>query len=193
MPNLQEKIRPQIADSSDETKRLFEEGTKKVAALEQAISDGDAEAAKENFQAAMMIFKEISGEKWEGIRDVWSLGTKDPTVFLEKIQKFVAKAKELNPDADFTQIDRLLARASQQIADGQPGAAFETLQEVKNAVRATGGNPTGTGRNEMPDHGPQIFLKIAERLQEKIRPQIADSSDETKRLFEEGTKKVAAL
>ncbi|RNJ75057.1 MAG: hypothetical protein EB829_01320, partial [Nitrosopumilus sp. H8] len=40
---------------------------------------------------------------------------------------------------------------------------------------------------------PQVFLDMAERLQEKIRPQIAGSSDETKNLFEEGTKKVAAL
>ncbi|RNJ80103.1 MAG: hypothetical protein D9C04_03030, partial [Nitrosopumilus sp. B06] len=53
---------------------------------------------------------------------------------------------------------------------------------------------TGTmigGAHAEPD--PQVFLDMAERLQEKIRPQIADSSDETKRLFEEGTKKVAAL
>ena len=57
----QEQIQNQISsDSSDKVKRLFEEGTQKVDALEKALRSDDIDLAKENFLSAMKIFKEIS-------------------------------------------------------------------------------------------------------------------------------------
>ena len=57
----EKQIHNQIsADSSDQVKRLFEEGTQKVNTLERALRSDDAGSVKENFLSAMKIFKEIS-------------------------------------------------------------------------------------------------------------------------------------
>ena len=57
----QEQIHNQISlDSSDKVKRLFEDGTQRVDALEKALESNDTASAKEHFLSAMKIFKELS-------------------------------------------------------------------------------------------------------------------------------------
>ena len=57
----QEQIQNQIStDSSDKVKRLFQEGTQKVNALEKSLRSDDVSSAKEHFLSAMQIFKQIS-------------------------------------------------------------------------------------------------------------------------------------
>lgn len=145
----QEQIHNQIsADSSDQVKRLFEEGTQKVNALERALRSDDAGSVKENFLSAMKIFKEISRHlttsdtvsdvvsqaKSASIRDT----VRDPSNLLQRLQGYVDSiktiAKKHNASIDFSELDELFAKAKQQISDHQFALALETLHEIKETI-----------------------------------------------------------
>ena len=145
----QEQIHNQIStDSSDKVKRLFEEGTQKVNALERALENDDAGFAKENFLSAMKIFKEISRhlttsdtasnvasqDKSASVRDA----VRDPSNLLQRLQGYVDSiktiAKKQNTSIDFSELDELFVKAKQQISDHQSALALETLHEIKETI-----------------------------------------------------------
>ncbi len=145
----QEQIHNQIsADSSDKVKRLFEEGTKKVNALERALGSDDAVSVKENFLSAMKIFKEISRHlaTSDTVSDVASQAesasvrdtVRDPSNLLQRLQGYVDSiktiAKKHNASIDFSELDELFAKAKLQISDHQFALALETLHEIKETI-----------------------------------------------------------
>jgi len=145
----QEQIHNQIsADSSDKVKRLFEEGTKKVNALERALGSDDADSVKENFLSAMKIFKEISRHlaTSDTVSDVASQAesasvrdtVRDPSNLLQRLQGYVDSiktiAKKHNASIDFSELDELFAKAKQQISDHQFALALETLHKIKETI-----------------------------------------------------------
>ena len=145
----QEQIHNQIsADSSDKVKRLFEEGTKKVNALERALGSDDAGSVKENFLSAMKIFKEISRHlaTSDTVSDVASQAEsasvrdtiRDPSNLLQRLQGYVDSiktiAKKHNASIDFSELDELFAKAKQQISDHQFALALETLHKIKETI-----------------------------------------------------------
>lgn len=142
----QEQIDNQISnDSSDKIKRLFEEGTQKVNALEKALRNDDIKSAKKNFLSAMKIFKEISRHlttvdarsdvasqvESASIRDT----VKDPSNDLQRLQVYVDSlktiAKKHDASIDFSELDELFAMARQHIANHQFTQAREILHEIK--------------------------------------------------------------
>ena len=144
----QEQIHNQISnDSSDKVKRLFEEGTQKVNALEKALRSDDIEAAKKHFLSAMKIFKEISRHlaTSDTVSDVAPQTEstvrstiKDPSNDLQRLQAYVNSlktiAKKHNATIDFSDLDELFAEARKQINDKQFELALETLHEIKETV-----------------------------------------------------------
>jgi hypothetical protein len=144
----QEQIHNQISDdSSDKIKRLFEEGTQKVNALEKALESDDIRSAKEHFLSAMKIFKEISRHLTtsDKVSDVASQAEstvrdtiKDPSNDLQRLQGYVNNLKTIakTHDAliDFSESDKLFAKATQQISDNQFEQALETLHEIKENI-----------------------------------------------------------
>jgi len=130
----QEQIHNQIsADSSDKVKRLFEEGTQQVDALERALRSDNAGSAKEHFLSAMKIFKEISRHlvASDTVSDVASQAesasvrdtVRDPSNLLQRLQGYVDSiktiAKKHNTSIDFSELDQLFAKARLQISDHQ--------------------------------------------------------------------------
>jgi uncharacterized protein YcbK (DUF882 family) len=145
----QEQIHNQIsADSSDKVKRLFEEGTKKVNALERALGSDDAGSVKENFLSAMKIFKEISRHlaTSDTVSDVASQAesasvrdtVRDPSNLLQRLQGYVDSiktiAKKHNASIDFSELDELFAETKLQISDHQFALALETLHKIKETI-----------------------------------------------------------
>ena len=141
----QEQIHNQISvDSSDKIKRLFEEGTQQVNALERALASDDAGSVKENFLSAMKIFKEISRQLTisdivtEAATDSVSTAVRDPSNLLQRLQGYVDSlktiAKKHNASIDFSELDELFAKAKQQISDHQFALALETLHKIKETI-----------------------------------------------------------
>jgi len=141
----QEQIHNQISnDSSDKVKRLFEEGTQKVNALEKAIGSNDAESAKKYFLSAMKIFREISRQLTTSDTtpqtELASMSTtvRDPSNALQRLQGYVDSlktiAKKHNASIDFSELDKLFTKARQQISDHQFALALETLHEIEEII-----------------------------------------------------------
>jgi len=141
----QEQINNQIStDSSDKVKRLFEEGTQKVNALEKALRSDDINSAKKYFLSAMKIFTEISRQLAtsdttpQAETDSMSITVRDPSNLLQRLQVYVDSlktiAKKHNASIDFSELDELFAKARQQISDHQFALALETLHEIKETI-----------------------------------------------------------
>ena len=141
----QEQIHSQISsDSSEKVKRLFEEGTQEVNALEKALENNDISSAKEYFLSAMKTFTEIS--KQLTTSDITpqietnSMRTdiKDPSSDLQRLQAYVTSletiAKKHNALTDFSEFDKLFTKARQQISDHEFTLAVETLSEIKEII-----------------------------------------------------------
>jgi len=141
----QEQLHNQIStDSSDKVKRLFEEGTQQVNALEKALRSDDSSSAKKYFLSAMKIFTEIS--RHLATSDIapqaetssMSTQLRDPSNHLQRLQGYVDSlktiAKKHNASIDFSELDELFAKVRQQISDHQFALALETLQEIKETI-----------------------------------------------------------
>jgi len=144
----QEQIHNQISDdSSDKVKRLFEEGTQKVNALEKALESDDISYAKEHFLSAMKIFKEISRhlttsdrvsdvapQTESTVRDT----VRDPSNDLQRLQGYVNSLKTIakthNALIDFSELDKLFVKTRQQISDNEFEQALETLHKIKENI-----------------------------------------------------------
>ncbi|MGY5143398.1 MAG: hypothetical protein ACW9XH_02845 [Candidatus Nitrosopumilus sp. bin_32a] len=145
----QEQISNQISDeSSDEIKKLFQEGTRQVEFLEKSLQNNDLNSAKENFLSAMNIFKEISRhlttsdsvsdiesqEESSSVRDT----AKNPSNDLQRLQSYVNNlktiAKKYDASINFSELDELFVKASQQISDHQFAQALDTIHEIKETI-----------------------------------------------------------
>ena len=138
----QEQIQSQIStDSSDEIKRLYQEGTQQVSALEKALGINDVDSAKEHFLSTMQIFQKISRHLTSS--DValqaepasLSDTTKDPSNDIQRLQVYVNSLKSIaethDATIDFSVLDELFTKARLQINDHQFALAVETLYEIK--------------------------------------------------------------
>ena len=143
----QEQISNQISvDSSDKIKRLFEEGTQQVESLEKSLRSDDASAAKEHFLSAMKFFKEISRHLTTSVSDVSSQDetssvrdtVKNPSNDLQRLQSYLNNlktiAKKHDASIDFSELDELVVKAKQQIADHQFAQALDTVHEIKETI-----------------------------------------------------------
>ena len=138
----QEQIQSQIStDSSDEIKRLYQEGTQQVNALEEALGIDDLDSAKEHFLSTMQIFQKISRHLTSSDvalqeESVSTSNTiKDPSNDIQRLQVYANSLKSIAETHDatinFSVLDELFTKARQQISDHQFALAVETLYEIK--------------------------------------------------------------
>ncbi|EIJ66824.1 hypothetical protein BD31_I0250 [Candidatus Nitrosopumilus salaria BD31] len=139
----QEQIRNQISDDSpDKVKKLFEEGTQKVNALEKALANDDLDSAKEYFLSAMKIFTEISKQSTPSntsqTETTMKSDARDPSSDLQRLQVYVISlktiAKKYNASIDFSELDELFNKARQEISEHQFALALETLTKIKEKI-----------------------------------------------------------
>lgn len=144
----QEQIQNQIStDSPDKVKRLFEEGTQEVNALEKSLRSDDVSSAKEHFLSAMKIFKQISSylSTSDTISDIASKfetsvkdTVRDPSNDLDRLKAYVDSLKTIaikhNASIDFSELYELFSKARQQIDDNQFTQAQETVHKIKETI-----------------------------------------------------------
>ena len=152
----QEQIQDQISDdSTDRIKQMFEEGTNRVNALEQASQDGQVEMAKENFLSAMDIFKEIledlatsdeaatasdramadSADSSKSSSSSNNNNVPDPSNDFQRLEGYVYNLKTIaqkhDSTIDFTELNKLFLGARVSILAGNFALATETLHQIK--------------------------------------------------------------
>ena len=153
----QEQIQDQISDdSTDRIKQMFEEGTNRVNALEQASQDGQVEMAKENFLSAMDIFKEIledlatsdeaatasdraMADSADSSKSSSSSSNNnnvpDPSNDFQRLEGYVYNLKTIaqkhDSTIDFTELNKLFLGARVSILAGNFALATETLHQIK--------------------------------------------------------------
>jgi len=139
----QEQIQNQISnDSSEEIKKLFEEGKKEVEALEESLSNNDLASAKKYFLSAMKIFTQISHQ----LNTVQTTQTEtditqtihNPSNDLLRMQGYVTNlktiAKNHNASMDFSSLDQSFEIAKNQINNYQFKEASQTIHEIKKII-----------------------------------------------------------
>jgi len=151
----QDKIQSQISNnSSEEIKKLFEEGKQGVVALEIALSNDDLETAKTEFLSTMKIFTQISHlltftqaayqtlDQNPNQTLVTGENSSSPAINpisdLVRMQGYVGSlktiAKNHNATLAFLPLDELFVVAKTQINKNQYGQASSTIQEIKNTI-----------------------------------------------------------
>ena len=136
------QIQNQISDSSDELKRLFEEGKAEVKALEESLSNQDMNSAKKHFLASMKIFTEISrqltSQTTTQTETTIQNNVKNPTGDLLRMYGYVnnlkAIAKNQNSSVNFAELDDLIREAREQIGNKQFNEASQTIREIKSTI-----------------------------------------------------------
>jgi hypothetical protein len=139
----QEQIQNQISnDSSEEIKKLFEEGKKEVEALEESLSNNDLTSAKKYFLSSMKIFTQISHQ----LNTVQTSQTstsmiqtaKNPSIDLLRMQGYVNNlkviAKNNNASMDFSSLDQSFEITRNQIDNNQFKEASQTIHEIKKTI-----------------------------------------------------------
>lgn len=181
--HAQEQINNQISnDSSDKVKRLFEEGTTHVDALEKALRNDDISSAKEHFLSAMKVFKEISRHltssdsvsdnapqtESASIRDT----VRDPSDDLQRLQIYVNSlktiAKKYDASIDFSELDELFKEAKQQISDHQFTLALDTILEIKEKIVDTNKELREKASKQESQRAKEYAQKYLEQLDRLI-------------------------
>jgi Cu/Ag efflux protein CusF len=147
----QNKIQSEISNnSSEDVKKLFEEGKQGVVALEIALSNGNLELAKKEFLSTMKIFTQISHlltynqtsyetpnqatQKEENT----SSPVINPQSDLIRMQDYVNSLKTIakihNSTIVFLPLDELFVVAKTQINKNQYEQASNTIQDIKNTI-----------------------------------------------------------
>ncbi|RNJ75755.1 MAG: hypothetical protein EB828_04370, partial [Nitrosopumilus sp. D6] len=118
---------------------------------------------------------EISGKQWHGPSKAHSDGSDSLSGLLARMQAYAdnleAIAKKNSMTTDFAELDRLFARASQQIADGQPDAALETLRDAKKTIKMINRELRG----EVSEHESRRSLAYAAKYIERLDDMINKS------------------
>ena len=139
----QEQIQNQISnESSEELKKLFEEGKNEVEALDESLSNNDLTSAKKHFLSSMKIFTNISHQLTTDQTTKTETNTiqtvLNPSNDLLRMQSYVNSlkviAKNHNASLDFSSLDQSFAIAKNQINNNQFEEATQTIHEIKKII-----------------------------------------------------------
>ena len=139
----QEQIQNQMSnESSEELKKLFEEGKNEVEALDESLLNNDLTSAKKHFLSSMKIFTNISHQ----LTTVQTIKSEintiqtvpNPSNDLLRMQSYVNSlkviAKNQNASLDFSSLDQSFTIAKNQINNNQFEEATQTIHEIKKII-----------------------------------------------------------
>ncbi|MEK6965206.1 MAG: hypothetical protein AABX58_03205 [Thermoproteota archaeon] len=121
----------------DEIKKLYEQGSAEIDALNNAAKEENAEEARAHFLAAMRIFKEI-GQQISQARPVAELALAQDTntqygikPVIDRMEKYVDRLKGIaeknGVEIDFQALDELITTARNNYNSGDLGSAEKTI------------------------------------------------------------------
>lgn len=125
------------ASVPDEIKKLYEQGSAEIDALNNAAKEENAEEARTHFLAAMRIFKEI-GQQISQARPVAELALAQDTntqygikPVIDRMEKYVDRLKGIaeknGVEIDFQALDELIITARNNYNSGDLGSAEKTI------------------------------------------------------------------
>ena len=123
--------------ASNEIKKLYEQGSAEIDALNNAAKEENAEEARTHFLAAMKIFKEI-GQQISQVRPVAERALAQDTntqygikPVIDRMEKYVDRLKGIaeknGVEIDFQTLDELIITAKNNYNSGDLGAAEKTI------------------------------------------------------------------
>lgn len=121
----------------NEIKKLYEQGSAEIDALNNAAKEENAEEARTHFLAAMKIFKEI-GQQISQVRPVAERALAQDTntqygikPVIDRMEKYVDRLKGIaeknGVEIDFQALDELIITAKNNYNSGDLGAAEKTI------------------------------------------------------------------
>ena len=121
----------------DEIKKLYEQGSAEIDALNNATKEENTEEARAHFLAAMRIFKEI-GQQISQARPVAELALAQDTntqygikPVIDRMEKYVDRLKGIaeknGVEIDFQALDELITTARNNYNSGDLGSAEKTI------------------------------------------------------------------
>jgi len=121
----------------DEIKKLYEQGSAEIDALNNAAKEENTEEARTHFLAAMRIFKEI-GQQISKARPVAELALAQDTntqygikPVIDRMEKYVDRLKGIaeknGVEIDFQALDELITTARNNYKSGDLGSAEKTI------------------------------------------------------------------
>ncbi|MBI2005814.1 MAG: hypothetical protein HYS75_00785 [Nitrosopumilales archaeon] len=122
---------------SNEIKKLYEQGSAEIDALNNAAKEENAEEARTHFLAAMKIFKEI-GQQISQVRPVAERALAQDTntqygikPVIDRMEKYVDRLKGIaeknGVEIDFQTLDELIITAKNNYNSGDLGSAEKTI------------------------------------------------------------------
>jgi len=122
---------------SNEIKKLYEQGSAEIDALNNAAKEENSEEARTHFLAAMKIFKEI-GQQISQVRPVAERALAQDTntqygikPVIDRMEKYVDRLKGIaeknGVEIDFQTLDELIITAKNNYNSGDLGAAEKTI------------------------------------------------------------------
>ncbi len=122
---------------SDEIKKLYEQGSAEIDALNNAAKEENTEEARTHFLAAMKIFKEI-GQQISQVRPVAERALAQDTntqygikPVIDRMEKYVDRLKGIaeknGVEIDFQALDELIITAKNNYNSGDLGSAEKTI------------------------------------------------------------------
>ncbi|MEW6044410.1 MAG: hypothetical protein AB1608_09115 [Thermoproteota archaeon] len=133
---------------SDETKKLYEQGSQETEMLIAAARQGNVEEAKQHFLAAMKIFRQITqtlSDSTQTVASIKAAPAQAPPVpefdyrnALHRIENTVnmlkSSAAKNNLPVDFARIDGLIQTAKTSMENGDIATLEKTYGELKTAI-----------------------------------------------------------
>ena len=122
---------------SNEIKKLYEQGSAEIDALNNAAKEENAEEARTHFLAAMKIFKEI-GQQISQVRPVAERALAQDTntqygikPVIDRMEKYVDRLKGIaeknGVEIDFQALDELITTAKNNYNSGDLGSAEKNI------------------------------------------------------------------
>lgn len=122
---------------SNEIKKLYEQGSAEIDALNNAVKEENAEEARTHFLAAMKIFKEI-GQQISQVRPVAERALAQDTntqygikPVIDRMEKYVDRLKGIaeknGVEIDFQALDELITTAKNNYNSGDLGSAEKNI------------------------------------------------------------------
>jgi hypothetical protein len=132
----------QISNVPDEINNLFKQGSDETDALSKVVDKQDAVSARQHFLSAMEFFKttndkinSLNSTQPSDQQQIDTLQLQDEITKLESIgERLKAIAITNQADFNFTQFDKLIEKAKQDLVDGNINEVSKSIEEANHIV-----------------------------------------------------------
>ncbi len=172
------KIRlSQLESVPDEIAKLYEQGSAETDALAQSVAQEDIASSRQHFLSAMRLFKEASDKISSSAPTV--IGDPLPPTDTSRLtnsiariekeaQRLKAVAAKNNIEIDFSEFDKLMQIARQNLEAGNTDDVIKTLEIAKQFLTDVYNSISAAAKQKSSDRAKEFATKQIERLDKLI-------------------------